>query len=274
MEDRQLKFLECIRKRTTEENRPLMETVAKVYAINEGLVDIGRKAAGTAGRIAGKVAGKLREDPAKVPVPGEDKTVDYPALRRAMLFEKACWDRDLNRFYQQCELVKYYVSNYGIRDFNEIVHSDYFKEALDIGEQLDLMRKNPLIESTVRMMKFKSGLKPLARGTDRAIMEALWADYRMCEGCTVELPAVFESREDNYLEFKNAMAGIANFIRRHGVYPWRKFRYENRILLSRANRFDKEDNSYKDSGCPGPSMAADIMRAYSSGSTESQPPSP
>ena len=41
MEERQSKFLECIRKRTTEENRPLMETVAKVYAINEGLVDIG-----------------------------------------------------------------------------------------------------------------------------------------------------------------------------------------------------------------------------------------
>ena len=274
MEEKQAKFLECIRKRTTADNRPLMETVAKVYAINEGLVDIGRKAAGAAGRIAGKVAGKLAEDPAKVQDSGDGKPVDYPALRRAMLFEKDCWDRDLNRFYQQCELVKYDVSNYGIRDFNEIAHSDYFKEALKFGEQLDLMRKNPLIESTVRMLKFKSGLKPLARGTDRAIMEALWADYRMCEGCTVELPAVFESREDNFLEFRNAMAGIANFIRRHGAYPWRKFLYENWLLLSRAGRLDRDEDEYKDSGCPGPSMAADILRAYSSGSSESEQPGP
>jgi len=268
MEERQLKFLECIRKRTTADNRPLMETVAKAYALNEGLAGVGKR---VAEKVASKVSGVARRmtaDPARVQSPEDPKSVpDYPALRRAMLFEKDCWDRDINRFYQQCELVKYFVSNYGIKDFNEMTHSDYFKSAVAMGTQLDKIRKNPLIEATVRMIAFHDALKPLARGTDRPVMEALWADYRMCEGCTVELPAMLESREDNLHEFKNAMTGIANFIRRHGVYPWRKFLSENRLLLARAGRFDKKEDSYSTRECPSPSMAADIMRAYSSGSS-------
>ena len=96
---------------------------------------------------------------------------------------------------------------------------------------------------------------------------------------------MLESREDNLGEFRNAMAGIANFIRRHGLYPWSEFLRKNRMLLARASRFDPKGDYAADPNpvpgpsmaadpnpVPGPSMAADILRAYHSGSSDEYKP--
>lgn len=273
MEERQKKFISAVVSRQTPENRPVLETVLKAYVLNEGILDQVKKAGH---RVAGKVldrAGKAVEqakkaiEPDNVEAPEKKDIPDYAALRRAAMFEKDCWDRDYARFEQNCELVKYYLANYGIRDFNSIICSDSFKKAVAFGRQLDGMRMNPLIAEDRRRQNMQECLDMLNTGDNRILMEGIIMDFDESEHVQVDLPPVFESREDNLGAFKEAMAGIANFIRRHGFYPWAKFLRENRLLLSRAHRFDKtEYPAYRER--PDALMAADIVRAYSAGSSE------
>ena len=277
MEERQQVFIECVRNRLTESNKPLIDTVLKAYALNEGLVDtakeLGRSAARKVASAAGKVADKAIElGKVDMATPGESPVkVDYPALRRAMIFEKDCWERDYAKFEQFCDFLVYFISNYGMRDFNAATRSDSFRQAMAMGAQLDKMRMNPLIAARCRQRSFNEALDALA-GEDRVLIEGIRADFTESETVFERIPLV-ESREDNLAEFRNAIAGIANFIRRHGLYPWTEFLRENRMLLARASRFDPKDEYAKDPNpVPGPSMAADIMRAYHSGSSDEYRP--
>ena len=278
MEERHRIFIESIKNRRARGNRELLDTVMKAYVLNEGLLDDARKAgkavAGKVSAVAGKVADKAKAiGRVDMPVPEEPKAaIDYPALRRAMLFEKDCWERDYLRFEQLCDFVTYYVSNYGIKDFNELSKGEDFKKAMAMGAQLDKMRQNPLIPSDSRRKYFHECLERLAEGGDRAVVEAVLADFDRSEAMYEHIP-MLESREDNLGEFRNAMAGIANFIRRHGLYPWTEFLRKNRLLLARASRFDpKGDYAADPNPVPGPSMAADILRAYHSGSSDEYKP--
>ena len=260
MNERQKSFVESVVRRQTPENRELLETIVKAYVLNEGIIDRVKTA-------AGKVANRVREaTKVEFPKPGteEFKTVpNYASLYKAMKFEPDCWERDFNRFEQNCEMVKYYLASYGIKDFNAIVTSEPFKEALKVGAQLDRFRKNPLIPDDARKAAFRECLTKLSYGEHAALVEAISLDFAESETSTVELPPMFEAREDNLPSFKEAMAGIANFIRRHGVYPWNKFLRENRMLLSRAHRFDEQVYEQKEQYTPA--LAADVRKAYTSG---------
>lgn len=271
MEERQRKFIESVLSRRTPENSPLLETVMRAYVMNEGLMDkvkgFGGKVAEKAKEVAGKTAGKTRPaaDIAKEPVkPQEPGHLDYATLKRAIIFEKDCWDRDLQKFYMNCEMVKYYLSNYGIRDFNEIVRSDEFKKAVQAGRDIDAMRPNPLLKDEQRRVRMHECLQMLNWGSDRVLMEGIMLDFDESEHIEVNFHPMFEARGDVIGDFKESMAGIANFIRRHGYYPWAKFLQDNRFLLSRANRFDKQE--YPENPEPiNPRMAADIASAFHSG---------
>jgi hypothetical protein len=94
------------------------------------------------------------------------------------------------------------------------------------------------------------------------------SDFDESETVTVGPVPMFEAREDNIGAFREAMAGIANFIRRHGYYPWGKFLKENQMLLARAHRFDQTEYPEAPER-PCGKLAADIVKAYSSGSSES-----
>lgn len=271
MEERQRKFIESVLSRRTPENSPLLETVMRAYVMNEGLMDkvkgFGGKVAEKAREVAGKTAGKARPEAGipKEPVkPREPGHLDYATLRRAVIFEKDCWDRDLQKFYMNCEMVKYYLSNYGIRDFNEIVRSDSFKKAVEAGRQIDAMRPNPLLKDEQRRVRMHECLQMLNWGSDRVLMEGIMLDFDESEHIEVNFHPMFEARGDVIGDFKESMAGIANFIRRHGYYPWAKFLQDNRFLLSRAHSFDKQE--YPENQEPiNPRMAADIASAFHSG---------
>lgn len=282
MEERQRKFIESVLSRRTPENSPLLETVMRAYVLNEGLMDrfkdISGKLAGKTREVAGKTAKKAREVAGKAaektkkmaelppePAPEQKKVpVDYASLRRAVIFEKDCWDRDLQKFYMNCEMVKYYLSNYGIRDFNEIVRSDSFKKAVEAGRQIDAMRPNPLLKDEQRRVRMHECLQMLNWGSDRVLMEGIMLDFDESEHIEVNFHPMFEARGDVIGDFKESMAGIANFIRRHGYYPWAKFLQDNRFLLSRAHSFDKQE--YPENQEPiNPRMAADIASAFHSG---------
>lgn len=280
LNDRQRKFIGAVLARRTEGNRPVLEAVLKAYALNEGLVDRARGFAGKARGVAGEVAGKARDVAGKAierarratsvdmgTIPERKDVPDYAALRRAMLFEPDCWDRDLNRFYQNCELVQYYLSNYGIRDFNAITGSEQFRKAVDAGKTLDKMRVNPLARDDARRRNMHECLQRFYEGDDRVLVEGIMCDFDESETVTVGMTPMFESREDNLGAFREAMAGIANFIRRHGYYPWGKFLRENRMLLSRAHMFDQTEYP-EELERPNAKMAADIVKAYSAGSAE------
>jgi len=271
MEERQRKFIESVLSRRTPENSPLLETVMRAYVMNEGLMDkvkgFGGKVAEKAREVAGKTAGKTRPEAGipKEPVkPREPGHLDYATLRRAIIFEKDCWDRDLQKFYMNCEMVKYYLSNYGIRDFNEIVRSDSFKKAVEAGRQIDAMRPNPLLKDEQRRVRMHECLQMLNWGSDRVLMEGIMLDFDESEHVEVNFHPMLEARGDVIGDFKESMAGIANFIRRHGYYPWAKFLQDNRFLLSRAHSFDKQE--YPENQEPiNPRMAADIASAFHSG---------
>ena len=271
MEERQRKFIESVLSRRTPENSPLLETVMRAYVMNEGLMDkvkgFGGKVAEKAREVAGKTAGKARPEAGipKEPVkPREPGHLDYATLRRAVIFEKDCWDRDLQKFYMNCEMVKYYLSNYGIRDFNEIVRSDSFKKAVEAGRQIVAMRPNPLLKDEQRRVRMHECLQMLNWGSDRVLMEGIMLDFDESEHIEVNFHPMFEARGDVIGDFKESMAGIANFIRRHGYYPWAKFLQDNRFLLSRAHSFDKQE--YPENQEPiNPRMAADIASAFHSG---------
>ena len=271
MEERQRKFIESVLSRRTPENSPLLETVMRAYVMNEGLMDkvkgFGGKVAEKAREVAGKTAGKARPEAGipKEPVkPREPGHLDYATLRRAVIFEKDCWDRDLQKFYMNCEMVKYYLSNYGIRDFNEIVRSDSFKKAVEAGRQIDAMRPNPLLKDEQRRVRMHECLQMLNWGSDRVLMEGIMLDFDESEHIEVNFHPMFEARGDVIGDFKESMAGIANFIRRHGYYPWAKFLQDNRFLLSRAHSFDKQEYP-ENQETINPRMAADIASAFHSG---------
>ena len=280
MDERQKKFISAVVSRQTPENKPVLEAVLKAYVMNEGILDKVKTAghavagkvldgAGKAIDMAGKAVNSAKKavDPTPESVPQKKEIPDYAALRRAAMFEKDCWDRDFVRFEQNCEMVKYYLSTYGIRDFNAIICSPDFKKAVVFGKQLDNMRMNPLIVAEKRRQTMHECLDLLNTGDNRVLIEGILMDFDETETVSVDLPPVFESREDNLGSFKEAMAGIANFIRRHGVYPWNKFLSENRMLLSRAHRFDKVEYP-KEKERPDSLMAADILSAYSAGSSD------
>lgn len=230
---RQKQFIQSVVSRNNGENRPILEAIVKSYILNEGLF---RSPKILTAKFPS--APKQAERP-KCPEPDPKTLPDYASLSRALMFEKDCWDRDLRKFYENCELIKYYLSTYGIRDFNQIVHSEAFKNAERMGQQLDKMRINPLKREEGRRQNMHECLNMLNRGEDRALIEGILLDFDDSERVEVGLPPVMESREDNLGPFKEAMAGIANFMRRHGSYPWEQFLKENRMLLARANRFDE-----------------------------------
>lgn len=282
MEERQKKFIESVLSRRTPENSPLLETVMRAYVLNEGLMDrfkdISGKLAGKTREVAGKTAVKAREVAGKAaekakkltelppePAPEQKKSpVDYASLRRAVIFEKDCWDRDLQKFYMNCEMVKYYLSSYGIRDFNEIVRSDSFKKAVEAGRQIDAMRPNPLLKDDQRRANMHEALQLLNWGDDRALMEGIMLDFDESENVVVDIHPMLESRGEVIGTFKECMAGIANFIRRHGYYPWAKFLQDNRFLLARAHKFDQQEYPKKEEPV-NMRMAADIASAFHSG---------
>lgn len=266
LNERQKKFIGAVLSRKTEKNTPILEAVLKSYAINEGIVDFAKKFAGKTKAAAGKALNKAKEatsvDMGTIP---EKKSIpDYAALRKAMMFEPDCWDRDLARFYQNCELVQYYLSNYGIRDFNAIAGSDAFRKAVEAGKTLDKMRVNPLAKEDARRRNMHECLQRFYEGDNRVLIEGIMSDFDESETVTIGLVPMFEAREDNIGAFREAMAGIANFIRRHGYYPWSKFLRENQMLLARANRFDQTEYP-EEPERPSAKMAADIVKAYSAG---------
>lgn len=271
LNERQKKFIGAVLSRKSEENRPVLEAVLKAYAINEGLVDkfktIAGKARATAGKAIDKAKRATSHDMAKIQEPPKKPTFDYATVRKAMIFEPDCWDRDLNRFYQNCELVQYYLSNYGIKDFNEIVGSEQFKKAIELGKVLDKMRVNPLARDDARRRNMHECLQKFFSGDNRVLVEGIMTDFDESETVTVELPPIFEAREDNLGAFREAMAGIANFIRRHGYYPWAKFLRENQMLIARAHRFDETEYPEAPER-PTPKMAADVRKAYITGCTD------
>lgn len=264
LNERQKKFIGAVLARKTDDNKPILEAVLKSYAINEGIIDKAKLAAGKVLNRAKKATAP--EKPAEAPAP-KPVIHDYAALRKAMMFEPDCWERDLRRFYANCELVQYYLSNYGIRDFNTIVGSDAFRKAVEFGRTLDKMRVNPLVKEDARRKTMQECLERFYEGDNRVLVEGIMADFDESETVEVDLPPMFESREDNISAFREAMAGIANFIRRHGYYPWAKFLKENRILLSRAGRFDKTEYPEAPER-PSAKLAADIRNAYSAGTSE------
>lgn len=252
LNERQKKFIGAVLARMTDGNKCMLEAILKSYAINEGIVAHARPTQAGARQL-----------------PAENRSVpDYPALRRAMMFEKDCWDRDLNRFYQNCELIQYYLANYGIRDFNQITGSDEFKKAVEFGKTLDKMRVNPLKKEDARRRNMTECLERFRNGDDRVLVEGIMSDFYESETVTIGVIPMFESREDNLGPFKNAMAGVVNFLRRHGFYPWGKFLKENRMLLARANRFDQTEYP-EEADVPSAKMVADVREAYSAGSAES-----
>lgn len=264
LNERQKKFIGAVLSRKTDENKPVLEAVLKAYAINEGIID---KAKLAANKMLGKAKPAPKPETPKAAPAQKPVVHDYAALRRAMMFEPDCWDRDLRRFYANCELVQYYISNYGIRDFNTIVGSEAFRKAVDFGRTLDKMRVNPLVREDSRRKNMQECLERFYVGDNRVLVEGIMADFDESETVEFDLPPVFEAREDNISAFREAMAGIANFIRRHGFYPWAKFLKENRLLLARAGRFDKVEYPEAPER-PSAKLAADIRNAYSAGTSE------
>lgn len=274
MNRRQQIFVESVLKRDNPNDRPFLEAVLKSYVLNEGILERGRKLAGVVagkvrrkvGEVAGKVAETMKEQP---PATQERKqNPDYVAIYRAVKFEPDCWDRDYNRFLQNCEMVKYFVANYGRQEYNKIVFGDAFKEAVRIGRQIDSVRKNPAMLEAARVDNFGKFLEMFSGQVPDALLEGVRADFYDSETVSVELP-VMESMEDNLVSFRSAMAGIENFIRKHGVYPWQKFLTENHMLFARASRADTDEYGKKpERAMLSPSMAAEIMKAYHSGSSE------
>ncbi len=269
LNERQKKFIGAVLARKTDDNKPILEAVLKSYAINEGIVDFAKKFAGKTKAAAGKALNKAKDATSveMEPIPEKKSIPDYAALRRAMMFEADCWDRDLTKFYQNCELVQYYLSNYGIRDFNAIVGSEAFKKAVEAGKTLDKMRVNPLAKDDARRRNMHECLERFYEGDARVLIEGIMSDFDESETVTIGLVPMFEAREDNIGSFREAMAGIANFIRRHGYYPWGKFLKENQMLLARAHRFDQTEYPEAPER-PCGKLAADIIKAYSSGSSE------
>ena len=280
LNERQKKFIGAVLARKTDGNKPILEAVLKSYAINEGIVDFAKKFAGKTKDAAGKAISKTKDAAGKAlskakeatsvdmgTIPEKRSIPDYAALRKAMMFEPDCWDRDLTKFYQNCELVQYYLSNYGIRDFNAIVGSDAFKKAVEAGKTLDKMRVNPLARDDARRRNMHECLERFYEGDTRVLIEGIMSDFDESETVTIGLVPMFEAREDNIGAFREAMAGIANFIRRHGYYPWGKFLKENQMLLSRAHRFDQTEYPEAPER-PTPKMAADVRKAYIAGCTD------
>jgi hypothetical protein len=251
MNERQRDFVSRVLERKNDENRPILETVLKAYIMNEGIFEKSKNTA---------VSRAMQRRPSSVQ--------DYNAVNRAIMCEPDCWEHDLKHFYENCEMVRYYISTYGIRKFNEVVNSDDFQSALAFGRELDRVRRNPLLIAESRRKNMHECLDMLRRGTDPALLEGIMMDFDQSEHMTVGLPPMMESREDNLPSFMNSMSGIANFIRRHGVYPWEKFLHENRLLLARAHRFDQVEYP-KAEDAINPAIAADVRKAYSVGSAES-----
>lgn len=266
MEERQKNFIESVVARQTEANRPVLEAVLKAYVMNEGILD---KAKAAGRKVADRVKKAATADPAQFPKEKTPDVKNYAALRRAMMFEPDCWDRDYRKFEENCEMVKYFISSYGIREFNTIVGSEQFRSAIQDGRHLDKMRVNPLAREDARRRTMHECIQMLNWGDNRVLMEGILMDFDRSESASVELPPVFESREDNLGTFRECMAGIANFIRRHGYYPWGKFLQENRLLLSRAHRFDlSTPYPEMEDEVPSAKLAADIRGAYTAGTSE------
>lgn len=283
MNRRQQIFVESVLKRDNPEDHAFLEAVLKSYVINEGILDRRKELLEKGKKIAGDVAGKVRrkvgevagkvadamKEPALQPVPEKKVNPDYVAIYRAIKFEPDCWERDYNRFLQNCEVVKYFVATYGRQEYNRIVFGDSFKEAVRIGRQIDSIRKNPAIAEESRRFAFGECIGRFAGDVREELLEAVMHDFYESECESFEVP-LMEGMEDNLQSFRNAMAGIETFIRKHGVYPWQKFLTENHMLFARASRSDRADYGKKpESQMPSPSMAAEIMKAYQSGSAES-----
>jgi len=214
LNDRQRKFIGAVLSRKTAGNRPVLEAVLKAYAVNEGL----------AGPTKGR-AGASR-------TPLHEEEQENPDMIRAIKFEPDCWDSDLAGFNRDCQTVQRYVSGYGRDEFDSIKGSDRFRSAEETGKEMDRLRQNPMARDDARRNNMQECLQRFYSGDDRVLIEGIMTDFDESETVAVELPPVFESREDNAAAFRDAMAGIANFTRRHGYYPWGKFLGENRMLLS------------------------------------------
>jgi hypothetical protein len=161
-------------------------------------------------------------------------------------------------------MVEYFLNNYGISEFNKIVRSDDFKKAIETGRYIDGMRKNPLLVEDQRRSTMHEALQMLNWGSDRVLMEGIMLDFDESERVVVKLHPMMEAIGDVIGDFRNSMAGIANFIRRHGYYPWAKFLQDNRLLLARAYRFEQENYPKKQEPI-NPRLAADIAKSFHAG---------
>lgn len=233
MNDRQRKFVSRVVSRQTPENRSLLETVVKAYVITEGIGGFARRARRKAAVASKRMANSLVGDSTRIEmpsVPASKPPSDYVALAKARMFEDDSWEADYAKFLENCEAIKYFIDKFGEYELNTLTNTPAFKEALSFGKELDQTRVNPLKKIKENSKAMHECLDMLYWGDNRQLLESIYLD--LSESMSVEIGnhPIFEARDAETTEmFKDALAGVAEFIRRHGAYPWTEWLKENHL---------------------------------------------
>ena len=243
MEPRHQQFLKSLVGMADESNRPLIECAIKEYVILEGTGNFFSRARSFIGSLKDRVAGNGGGGPekastrAKKPAPetmdGLKHRTFTPQQQKAREFlidnDRKTWENDYTRFLQACDDIKYFIENYGNREFNQLRQTPDFKKAEKRGNLMDdYIRVNPQKIRDEHRAAYRNIMDSVCRVSPehRALVESILSIYDITEGVTrTRVVPLCESSNRDYAvsQLKNDMALVELFVTRHGIYPWEKF---------------------------------------------------
>lgn len=284
MELKHRQFINSLVSLSDSNTRPLIECAIKEYILIEGPSNFLNRAKSVAGNIKGKIAsmtGKAgapaKQEPEEQVSKTELKARNFtPSQERARQYliemDRKTWDRDYDKFQQACDSIKYFVTNYGNREFNELRRSDDFKRAEKRGSLIDeYIRINPQKLADERRTAYRNLMDSVCQITPehKELIESILNIYDITEGVTrtTVIPLCESSNRDYAVsQLKNDMATVEVFVTKHGIYPWEKF------LKSREFR-----DAYINSGAKNPTdtsrakvdpdIVSTVRNAFSSGAS-------
>lgn len=146
-----------------EKNAVFVEAVDHGYALIENwLTDKVHAGVKKVGSALERGRDFMMADPAKLPA-----DTMGPDDQRRIQVDEATLDNDLEPYMQALEQLTELVWTYGSRLFNIVAAEPQFRQACAIGQHLDNIRPNPMVEAIAVGQQFAALLESASRLTDR-----------------------------------------------------------------------------------------------------------
>ena len=289
MEPRHRQFIGSLVAMADDGNRPLIECAIKEYIVLEGTGNFFNRAKAFAGNLKDKIVSLAKNSKQAYPEPHQKQqkqdrqaeTTDglkhrefTPQQQKAREFlianDRNTWENDYNRFLQACDDIKYFIQNYGNREFNQLRQTPDFKKAEKRGTLMDdYIRVNPQKLRDEHREAYRNIMDSVCRVSPehRALVESILSLYDITEGVTrTRMIPLCESSNRDYAvsQLKDDMALVELFVTRHGIYPWEKFLKSGEFrdaYMNSGSRNPEEDKKE----AVDPRLVDTVRNAYSSG---------